>query len=202
MHSLTFEDVFPIARELAQKKAKGFVGRWGLTAADLDDIEGQLLLTFYIRFSKFNARRASVRTFASRVMDKELVSILRYRLARCREHLLEPAPLEDLAELNGTAIRNKPTPLQRQQFWLDVERALAPCSSRLRETAVALCWERPLELSRSSGRSRACIYDRIRRLRKAFNNAGQCCPGKISLSADKYRSISWLTADTVGNDLK
>ena len=35
-----------------------------------------------------------------------------------------------------------------------------------------------------------------------FQKKKQCCPGKISLSADKYRSISWLTADTVGNDLK
>lgn len=172
MRSLSFEDVFPIARDLARKKAKGFVRRWNLAPADLDDIAGDLLLAFYICFPKFDGCRASVRTFASRVMDKELVSMLRHRLARCREHLLETAPLDELADLNGTVVRNKPTALQREQFWLDVERALAPCSSRLRETAVALCWERPLELSRSSGRSRACIYDRIRRLRKAFNNAG------------------------------
>ena len=172
MHSLSFEDVFPIARKLARKKAVTLIGRCGLTPNDLDDIEGQLLLTFYVRFQKFDPKRASVRTFASRVMDKELVSILRRRLARCREHLLEPVPLEDLAELNGIATRNEPTLLQRQQFWLDVERALAPYSDRLRETAVALCWESPVELSRSLGRSRASIYYRIRRLRKAFNAAG------------------------------
>ena len=172
MRSLSFEDVFPIARDLARKKAKGATGRCGLTAADRDDIEGELLLAFYVAFPKLNDRRGSVRTFASRVMDKRLVSILRYRLAKCREHLLDLAPLGELAEGNARAARNEPTPLQRQQFWLDVERALAPCSNRLRETAVALCWESPAELSRSLGRSRASIYYRIRRLRKAFNAAG------------------------------
>ena len=172
MHNLSFEDVFPIARDLARKKAKGVIGQCGLTRADQEDIESELLLTFYRALPKFNGHRASVRTFASRVMDKGLVSILRRRLARCREHLLETVPLDDLAELNGTVIRNKPTLLQRQQFWLDVERALVPLSDRLRETAVALCWESPAELSRSLGRSRASIYYRIRRLRKAFNAAG------------------------------
>jgi hypothetical protein len=33
-------------------------------------------------------------------------------------------------------------------------------------------------------------------------SVGHCCPGKISLRADKYRGISWLTVNTVGNDLK
>lgn len=172
MHSLIFEDVFPIARELARKKAKGFVRHWGLTAADRDDIEGELLLAFYIAFPKLNGRRASVRTFASRVMDKRLLSILRHRLARCREHLLETAPLDGLADLNHIAVDGRPTQLQRRQFWLDVERALAPCSDRLRETAAALRWETPLELSRSSGRSRTAVYYRIQRLREAFTAAG------------------------------
>lgn len=172
MRSLNFEDVFPIARDLVRKKAKGVTRRCGLVPAERDDIESELLLAFYAAFPKLNGHRASVRTFASRVMDRRLVSILRHRLAKCREYLLETAPLDAPAELNGTAARNGPTPLQRKQFWLDVERALASCSDKLHETAVALCWETPLELSRSSGRSRAAIYYRIQRLRKAFNAAG------------------------------
>ena len=167
MHSLTFEDVFLIARSLARKKANGAIGHCGLSPADRDDIESELLLTFYVAFPKFDSERASVRTFASRVMDKELKSILRHRLAKCRRQLLEAKSLDDLADLG-----QKSTRIDRQRFWMDMDRALAPCSAALRETAVALCWESPLQLSRSLGRSRACIYDRIRRLRNAFDAAG------------------------------
>ena len=172
MHELAFEDVFPIARELARKKAVTLIGRCGLTPDDLDDIEGQLLLTFYVRFPKFNAKRASVRTFASRVMDKELISILRHRLAQRRQHLLSSASLEELTELAELAGDTAPSPLQRQQFWLDLERTLAPLSDCLRETAMALCWDSPRGLSRTLGRSRASIYARIGRLRKAMTAAG------------------------------
>ncbi len=173
MHSLSFEDVFPIAREVARQKALSIVGRCGLTPADREDIEGQLLFTFYLRFPKFDARRASVRTFASRVMDKELVSILRYRQAFRRRCSLAPASLEELNETDhGTAMVDGPSPAQRRQFWLDVDRALASRSELLHETALVLCWDSPSEMSRTLGRSRTAIYGRIRRLREAFMAAG------------------------------
>lgn len=66
MHNLTFEDVFPIARGLARQKARTVIGRCGLTPADQEDSEGELLLAFCMAFPKFNARRAPVRTFARR----------------------------------------------------------------------------------------------------------------------------------------
>ncbi|MCL5745186.1 MAG: hypothetical protein M1541_14885, partial [Acidobacteria bacterium] len=81
MHNLAFEEAFPAVHDVARQKALGAVGRCGLTHDDCDDVAGQLLVTFYIRFDRFDGDRASVRTFASRVMEKELTSILRYRLA-------------------------------------------------------------------------------------------------------------------------
>src|ERR1035441_6812227 len=76
--NVAFEEVFPIARELARQKALRVIGCCGLAPDDRDDVARQLVATFYSRFGKFDGGRASVRTFASRVMDKELASILRY----------------------------------------------------------------------------------------------------------------------------
>ena len=91
MSNVAFEEVFPIARELARQKALRVIGCCGLAPDDRDDIASQLVATFYSRFGKFDGGRASVRTFASRVMDKEIASILRYRLAVRRRHGVEEA---------------------------------------------------------------------------------------------------------------
>ena len=86
MSNVVFEEVFPIARELARQKALRVIGCCGLAPDDRDDVASQLVATFYSRFGKFDGGRASVQTYASRVMDKELASILRYRLAVRRKH--------------------------------------------------------------------------------------------------------------------
>jgi DNA-directed RNA polymerase specialized sigma24 family protein len=173
MHSPTFEDVFPIVRELARQKARTVIGRCGLTTADREDIEAHLLSTLYIRFPKFNSKRASVLTFASRIMDKELISIMRYRLASRRRPSFLPALLQEFDNDDaGISINKRPSPVERCEFWVDVNRALAPLPDVLRETALALCWSSPTELSRTLGQSRTSIYARIRRLRNTFNSAG------------------------------
>ena len=137
MISAGFEEVFPIARELARQKASSAIGRCGLTADDRDDIASQLVAGFYFRFRKFDGGRASVRTFASRVMDKEIASILRYRMAVAAGNMPRPASVGDGREA-GDPVPNAVKPGARQEFWIDVERALATFSPVLLDTARAL----------------------------------------------------------------
>jgi DNA-directed RNA polymerase specialized sigma24 family protein len=174
MRDLAFEDAFQAARGVARLKARGAVGRCGLTPDDCDDVAGQLLVTFYTRFDRFDGDRASIRTFASRVMDRELTSILRYRLAGRRRHLGEGSPSSDVTGLDAGCLESGAAPplTERQHFWMDFERALAPLPPALRETALALCWHTPSELSRLPGQTRTVIYRRIRRLREALLTAG------------------------------
>jgi DNA-directed RNA polymerase specialized sigma24 family protein len=168
MPELTFDEAYPVARALARLKALSVVGCCGLCQADCEDIESDLLLDFYLRFSKFDRQRASVRTFAARVMDKKLKSILRQRGARCRAGQNGQASLDDLPFDCTTA----PPTAGRQQFWLDVGRALATLPPGARLVAQALCWDSPAEVGRSLGRSRSRIYQRIEQLRTAFLAAG------------------------------
>ncbi|GEM_PF-1111310 len=175
MHRVAFEEAYPPARELARQKALQVIGRCGLTPEDCDDVASQLLLTFYARFDRYDSNRGSIRTFASRLMDKELNSILRYRLAGRRRHLGEGLVSEDIAALETAPLSSDPAALtlaDRQNFWLDFERVMDQLPDVLRETALALCWYTPTELSRLPGHSRTIIYRRIRRLREALAAAG------------------------------
>jgi hypothetical protein len=81
---ITLDQALPAVQDLADRKANAFVRRCGFATDDREDVRSQLLLSFLLRWPKFDAGRASVRTFASRVMDKELTSILRHRLAPSR----------------------------------------------------------------------------------------------------------------------
>jgi RNA polymerase sigma factor (sigma-70 family) len=174
MPNLAFEEAFPAVSEVARQKALRAVGRCGLTHHDCDDVAGQLLVTFYVRFDRFDGDRASVRTFASRVMDRELTSILRYRLAGRRRHLAEQISATELSETDVASLNpgSAPSFAERQHFWLDLDRALAPLPEVLRETARTLCWHTPSELSRVPGQTRTVVYRRIRRLRQALLAAG------------------------------
>ena len=70
----------PATRTLARLKAKAVIGQAGLTVDDREDIEAQLLMAFCTRVHAFDSERSGLRTFACRVMDKEVASMLRYRL--------------------------------------------------------------------------------------------------------------------------
>ena len=111
-------------------------------------------------------------------MDHEIVSILRSRLARRRHHIVFQGGVgeKDGADsgnehLSGLSTTPRTLP-EQQHFWLDVERALVPLPEVLLETAYALSWYTPTELSRVRGRSRTIIYERIHQIRGALLAAG------------------------------
>lgn len=172
MGSVSFEQAFPVARDLAQRKAVRIIGRGGLTRDDHEDVASHLVATFFARFERFDENRASVQTFASRLMDKELNSILRHRLASCRRRMEDEGSLPHSAEVPDAVSVTCPDPVDRRHFWIDVERALAPLPAVLRQTALALCSYTPSELSRLPGQTHTVIYRRIRRLRRALLAAG------------------------------
>ena len=127
---------------------------------DREDVESQLVLIFITRWPKFDGERASVRTFASRLMDKELTSILRYRLARSRQPCELPVP--DAG----------PTSASIHQFRVDLERAMASLPEVVRETATALSWLSAVDAAGAVGCSRQMISRRKHQIRDALLAAG------------------------------
>lgn len=160
MTSLTLDQAIPVVRNLAERKAGAFVRRRRLAVDECEDVQSQLVLIFISRWPRFDGERASVQTFASRLMDKELTSMLRYRLARGRQ------PREQ------QVLRIGPTAASIQQFRIDLERALAPLPEVVRETASALAAYSAVDAALVLGCSRQMIGRRKHQIREALLAAG------------------------------
>jgi DNA-directed RNA polymerase specialized sigma24 family protein len=168
--NLDLDRHLPAARGLARRKARAVIGRCGLTPEDREDVEAQLLLALCLRFGKFDVRRSSLKTFTCRVMDREVASILRHRLAQRRIQLSRPELIED----NGSehVFGALPSTVQRQEFWMDVAKITSTFPAPLRETVLALRCGSPSEAGEALGTARSVVYDRIVQIRRAFLAAG------------------------------
>jgi DNA-directed RNA polymerase specialized sigma24 family protein len=103
-------------------------------------------------------------------MDREVASILRYRLAGRRLHLGRPelADSDALEQVYMAA----PSTIERQEFWLDVGKVMKTLPAPLRETVLALRSGSPTEASRSLGTAKSVVYERIAQIRQAFLAVG------------------------------
>jgi DNA-directed RNA polymerase specialized sigma24 family protein len=157
---VTLDQALPVVRNLAGRKANAFVRRCGFASDEREDVESQLVLTFITRWPKFDGERASVQTFASRLMDKTLTSILRYRLAQSRQQCELPV------------LDTGPASASIHQFRVDLERAIAPLPEVVRETASALLWFSAVDAAGVVGCSRQMISRRKHQIRDALMAAG------------------------------
>jgi len=157
---ITLDQALPTVRNLAGRKANAFVRRCRLATHEREDVESQLVLTFIARWPKFDGERASVQTFASRLMDAELTSILRYRLALGRQ--ARELPVLDIG----------PTAPSIFQFRVDLERAMLSLPEVVRETASALSQFSAVEAACVVGCSRQMISRRKHQIREALVAAG------------------------------
>jgi DNA-directed RNA polymerase specialized sigma24 family protein len=153
---VTLDQAIPVVQNLAQRKAGAFVRRRRLAIDECEDVQSHLVLTFIARWPKFDGERASVQTFASRLMDKELTSILRYRLAQGRQPRELPLPYTG------------PAAALIHQFRIDLERAMAPLPEVVRETASALAWNSAVDAAGVVGCSRQMIGKRKHQIREAL----------------------------------
>lgn len=160
----------PATRGLARLKAKAVIGQGGLTADDREDIEAQLLLAICSRIGKFNSELSSLGTFTCRVMDQEVASILRYRLAQRRLQLGRPELIDGGPpdHVYGAS----PSTAERLEFWLDVSKAMKTLPAPLRQTVLALRYGSPTEASEALGTARSVVYERVAQIRLAFLAAG------------------------------
>lgn len=160
MTTLTLEEALPTIRSLARRKASAFGHRCRLAIDEREDVESRLVLNFITRWPKFDCERASVQTFASRLMDKELTSILRYRLAQGRQRCELPVP------------DTGPPSESIHQFRIDLERAMAPLPKIVRETASTLSWCSAVDAADELGCSRQMVSRRKHQIREAFLAVG------------------------------
>lgn len=158
-----FLTVYPFARRAAQVRAIQASYRYGLSLCDREDLEQEAVLTVWRKLTLYDPGRASLRTFAERVIENRMKSALRLNFAKG----ISLQPVGEIAQEPSHA------PLVTAiHLRTDVQRVLAAVSLRDRKFAVLLTEFSPVEAGHRLGISRATAYRAIGRLRAAFSAAG------------------------------
>ena len=160
MPDVGFHHALPLALRAVQVRAAAAVATGRATAADRKDLEQEALLGLWMALRRYDASRASLRTFLERVADKRFASLLRRRRGSLT-----------VERLDGHRLAT-PDGIPAVQFHVDFERVLAQLTEADRTLARLLIDHGPTEISRMLGIARSTVYARIARLRRAFLEAG------------------------------
>lgn len=160
MNNLPLEQAIPVVCMVAKYKANIFIHRCRLNRHECEDVESHLVMVFLSRWPRFDGERASIQTFASTVMDRELVSVLRHRLALSRQ---QRTPMQFAVG---------PTSASLLQFRIDVERAMTSLPQVVQKTVLSLLSLTSIEAAEALGCSRQTLHKRKFRIREAFLAAG------------------------------
>src|SRR5207245_7069442 len=131
-----------------------------LSAADHADLEQEALFAFWRALPRFDPTRASLRTFAERVVANQIASTVRAQRAARRT----PVPMRwpTACEHPGSSI----------ELRIDIQRVVAQLQAGDQRLAHLLSDYSPAEASRILRTSRSTVYLRISRIRQAFRDAG------------------------------
>ncbi|MGO9111119.1 MAG: sigma-70 family RNA polymerase sigma factor [Thermoguttaceae bacterium] len=156
-----FLEAYPFACRAAQVRSATYGRILGALGLDSDDLEQDAMAGLWNVLSRFDPTRASLRTYAERVVATTITSALRRAAATKR------VVRDDLALLAD------PVPLLAQiEIQIDIERALTTLKKKDRRVARLLAGYRPSEVAKALGISRAAVYRSMDRIRMALCAAG------------------------------
>ncbi len=175
----------PYLTALIECKARQLVGKAGLTQDDIKDIEQELTRDLHERLPKFEPAKASLHTFADRVVGRRICNLLRDRQAEKRDWRREAFSLNAEIETDeGATARHEfisqdevdlrtgrydRTAAERAQRTMDVAAVLDGLTPELREVADMLMTQSVAEVARELGIPRGTFRDRyLERLREVF----------------------------------
>ena len=171
--------------KLIRCKACGLVGQAGFAAGDLEDIEQELTVDLLERLPKFDPGKASRHTFAARVVDRKISSMLRYRMQEMRDNRNRPRSLNELVpcgdghtvelastiEHDARRLQPRRRPEEDAGLRIDVEAVIAKLPPDLRRLAELLKHSTFKDAAKEMGMPRTTMYRLKQELREAFKKA-------------------------------
>lgn len=155
-----FLAVLPLARRASEVRTSAAVAQANVEPADREDMNQEGLVAVWRALPRYDPSRASLRTFVERVLTTRFASLVR---SRRRRRKLEPLVEHHSVGLDG---------IPGVEFRTDFHRVSASLAERDRRLATLLLDHSPTEASRVLHISRSTVYERIRRIRTAFEDAG------------------------------
>lgn len=184
-----YDGIEDYAAWLIRHKAWQLVGCTGLSKADIEDIEQELILDLLERLPKYDSDKAGRKTFIARIVEHKIANIIEERSADkrdwrlCRDslndrfetgegestELFEVYDEEEYLRETGQLVR---TADDRLSLSIDLSRAIASLPPELRELCNQLQEKSMAEISRDIGIPRGTLYDRLKELRHLFEDRG------------------------------
>ncbi len=179
------EPLTPYLTALIEVKARQLVGKAGYTPDDIKDIEQDLTQDLLERLPKFDPAKASINTFADRVVGRRICNLMRDRQADMRDWRREAFSLDEEIETEEGSttrheffsqdkvdLRKEPGDrgrLEREHLQMDMSAVLEGLTPELRRVAEMLMTQSVAEVACELGIARSTFRDRyLARLREAF----------------------------------
>jgi len=156
---------------------------------NFQDLRQELLADILARLPKFDGKRASAKTFVSRLIDNRIANLIKHRRARCRDPGREESSLDDwVRDEDGKWTRRAETITEDEalasagrlgrsrqeqvELALDTAVVINGLPADLKDLCVRLRTQTVARISRETGVPRARLYERIAALRARFREAG------------------------------
>jgi RNA polymerase sigma-70 factor (ECF subfamily) len=179
------EPLTPYLTALIEVKARQLVGKTGYTQDDIKDIEQDLTQDLLERLPNFDPAKATLNTFADRVVGRRICNLMRDRQADMRDWRREAFSLDEEIETDegSTArheffsqdkvdLRKEPGDrrrLERENLQMDMSAVLEGLTPELRRVAEMLMTQSVAEVACELGIARSTFRDRyLAQLREVF----------------------------------
>ena len=161
-----FEEMYRSVRPIAEVHAASTIRAYQLPSSDYQDLVQEGLIAYWQSLARLDPVRGSPRTFGEAVIANRLTSLARSRTA-AKRGLRICLSLENIAGEVEPVVHQPDLLLQ-----IEVCRILSRVPAELRRIVLMLADHTPSEASRVLGVARSTVYERIDRLRAAFEHAG------------------------------
>lgn len=170
------------ATRLIRFKARQLARRPGFTQSDRVDIEQELRADLLERLPRFDESKARLNTFISRIIERKVISIVRYRTAEKRSPDREECSLNDeVRDADGRLVDRHQTTPEAASVWQrlhDLTRDVSDLRGRLesdlhRRVMDALGRGGTINsVANELGIPRRAVQRCIAKLREVFEDAG------------------------------
>jgi len=177
------------AARVIRHKARQLVGTAGFTKSDREDLEQEMMLDVLQRLPKFDANKATHKTFVARIIERKISKLLRHQASEMRDYRRESYSLDErIDDGDGSTVARGETIAQEeldrrlgrrkrsdQEEWElahDVAATLARLPEHLRRLCELLKTGSISEAAREMGVPRTTLNDHVKKLREIFEDAG------------------------------
>ena len=170
-------EIDPRIKRLIRHKTRQMIGKAGLTASDLEDIEEDLVLDLLERLPRYDPAKSSEYTFALRVVEHRIARILARRSAAMRDwrtqmrSLSEPV-LDDEGRQTQLAETLPGPEGPAREALMDLADVLEQLPERLRALAKRLPETTIRQIAQELGVSRRTVHRWVGELRAHLEEKG------------------------------